>query len=482
MRPLNASLFALSLIILTSSFAVAQVTINEVMINDFSTDDSTYVELYGPAGTDLNGWQLVGVNGYTGLEYATINLTGVIPAGGFFVIGESDGVSNVDLIDPAVDFQNGPDNIQLKQGAAIIDAIGYGTFASPDTCFRGEGQPCSNQSNGSSLCRYPDGHDTNNNEVDFLLTVYLTPGEINDLGGVVPYYTLSELRAGFSTMLGQVVSTSGIATVPSTWFGGSQTISAYIQDDMAGINIFGGSWVFAPGDFINVTGTLAQYNNLLEVTSVTQLTIGPYVAPPAPIAVNCQIANNNGENLESMLVSLEDVWITSDSPEWPITGNNENILITDSSGDTLVLRIDKDTDLDGWAGHPDMGDHFDLTAILNQFGSTYQALPRYQTDIQLLGVISHPLPGILSEFSLQAPHPNPFNPATMIDFNLTRPGHVTLEAFTLNGSRAATLLHDYLSAGRYQTNWNASALPSGLYLVRLVTAEGTLTTKAVLIK
>ncbi|MBN1549914.1 lamin tail domain-containing protein, partial [bacterium] len=155
------------------------ITINEMYINPPGTDVGCYVELYYPGGISLDGYSLVGVNGYNGSDYQSIALDGYsIPADGYFVIAQDASVSNADLIDSNVNYQNGPDNIQLRDGSDVVDAIGYGDFL-PTEFFAGEGSPAPAYFTGEhSHSRIPDGNDTNDNSVDFQ-SGNLTPGTMN---------------------------------------------------------------------------------------------------------------------------------------------------------------------------------------------------------------------------------------------------------------------------------------------------------------
>ena len=56
----------------------SSVWINELHYDNYSTDTNEAVEVAGAAGTDLNGWTLVGYNGNGGATYKTVNLSGVI--------------------------------------------------------------------------------------------------------------------------------------------------------------------------------------------------------------------------------------------------------------------------------------------------------------------------------------------------------------------------------------------------------------------
>lgn len=163
---------------------VEAIKLNEVYINSPGSDTGCFVELYFPGGTSLNGYSLVGVNGNGGTVYDIIDLTGYsIPADGYFVIAQDDTVANYDLIDTFVDYQNGPDSVQLRMDETIVDAMGYGDFSS--AVFGGEGLPVPYVSTEYSYSRIPDGTDTDDNSVDFLAG-NLTAGEANDEATIVP--------------------------------------------------------------------------------------------------------------------------------------------------------------------------------------------------------------------------------------------------------------------------------------------------------
>ncbi|HEY3293799.1 MAG TPA: T9SS type A sorting domain-containing protein [bacterium] len=85
-------------------------------------------------------------------------------------------------------------------------------------------------------------------------------------------------------------------------------------------------------------------------------------------------------------------------------------------------------------------------------------------------------------FGLRPNYPNPFNPTTEIAFDLPRTSVVTLTVHNLLGQEVASLTHDVLSAGRHTVMFDGGALPSGVYLCRLQTAEGMQTRKMMLLK
>jgi hypothetical protein len=74
-------------------------------------------------------------------------------------------------------------------------------------------------------------------------------------------------------------------------------------------------------------------------------------------------------------------------------------------------------------------------------------------------------------FALLQNYPNPFNSTTAISFQLSAVGFVTLKVFDVLGREAATLVDEMRQPGLYSVQWDASLLPSGVYLYRLRAVE-----------
>lgn len=92
------------------------------------------------------------------------------------------------------------------------------------------------------------------------------------------------------------------------------------------------------------------------------------------------------------------------------------------------------------------------------------------TDIQwpALGVEPRPAAeGLPAGYALAQNYPNPFNPVTTIAFDVAQAGLVTLNVYNLLGQNVANLVNDNLNAGRYELQFDASGLASGLYMYRL---------------
>lgn len=83
--------------------------------------------------------------------------------------------------------------------------------------------------------------------------------------------------------------------------------------------------------------------------------------------------------------------------------------------------------------------------------------------------------------------PNPFNPRTTIRYSLPRTGHVALVIYDLQGRRVRSLVDKVEAAGEQSVGWDGrddegQAVASGGYVVRLVTDQGTRTSKLTLLR
>ena len=89
---------------------------------------------------------------------------------------------------------------------------------------------------------------------------------------------------------------------------------------------------------------------------------------------------------------------------------------------------------------------------------------------------------IPSDFVLYDNFPNPFNPSTTISFGLPEDTRVSLKVYNLLGAEVKTLAQGNYSAGYHTMRFDASNLPSGVYLYSLRTSKAALTRKMLLIK
>ncbi len=86
------------------------------------------------------------------------------------------------------------------------------------------------------------------------------------------------------------------------------------------------------------------------------------------------------------------------------------------------------------------------------------------------------------EFALMQNYPNPFNPSTIISFQIPKSGLVSLKIYDVLGIEIATLLNEEKNPGKYEIDFNASYLSSGIYFYTLRAGNFISIKKMILIK
>lgn len=130
------------------------------------------------------------------------------------------------------------------------------------------------------------------------------------------------------------------------------------------------------------------------------------------------------------------------------------------NGETITLRLDDEYSNYSYV----ISDH---RPVMSQF-----------TDFQT-GIKDSPeLPG---SFGLVA-YPNPFNASTNINFALTRASKARIDIYDCLGRLNRTIIDGHFEAGRYEVNFDAGELASGVYFIKLTSDYNTEIKKINLIK
>ena len=88
----------------------------------------------------------------------------------------------------------------------------------------------------------------------------------------------------------------------------------------------------------------------------------------------------------------------------------------------------------------------------------------------------------LDKVRLYANYPNPFNPKTIIKFELSKPENVELKVYNSLGQLVNTLVNTMFVAGTHFVEFDATNLPSGVYFYTIETKSHSESRKMVLIK
>ncbi|MBL7136706.1 MAG: DUF3160 domain-containing protein [Candidatus Marinimicrobia bacterium] len=98
------------------------------------------------------------------------------------------------------------------------------------------------------------------------------------------------------------------------------------------------------------------------------------------------------------------------------------------------------------------------------------------------GNIMEEIKPIPNEMMLSQNYPNPFNPVTTIEFTIPKSTFINITVYDVMGRVIKNLVEEYINAGNYSIKWDATDIPSGIYLITMSSGTYSQTQKALLLK
>jgi len=145
-----------------------------------------------------------------------------------------------------------------------------------------------------------------------------------------------------------------------------------------------------------------------------------------------------------------------------------------AAGSTLTIEAYNTVTMSAATGTVTIGGHTGSgsSRLSDEHDAPYQPIIEYHHEKENVPV----------EFKLAANYPNPFNPATMINYQLPENRQVRLDVFDILGRHVSTLVNETVEAGYHQVSFDASGLSSGVYLYRIQAGEFVQTRKMLMVK
>ena len=88
----------------------------------------------------------------------------------------------------------------------------------------------------------------------------------------------------------------------------------------------------------------------------------------------------------------------------------------------------------------------------------------------------------INKFRLSQNYPNPFNPSTTIGYQIPKSGIVKIAVYNMLGQKVKTLVNTFKTAGKYQAEFNAAYLSSGIYIYKMQAGNFAEVKKMLLLK
>jgi|CZKP01.1.fsa_nt_gi hypothetical protein len=323
----------------------------------------------------------------------------------------------------------------------------------------------------------------------------------------IQHVRYSPFGSGYSGYNGYPVTISGVVTADTSKIpgGGTDPTRVYIQNGStpwSGIILgylgpFGTNVsVLKQGDLITISGipVLASSSGT-RLDTITALTVVSHNNPlPASHVMKTSdvgystLGTLTAEPWSSCIVTYNAVKI--DSANIGTTTYGESYGLDSSAGNHTMLNW-ADGRTQFWAGPTNVlvtkGDYFgSITGILGFTFSAYKLTPRDSNDIvgyrRFVTGVTGDKNVIPTQYKLNQNFPNPFNPSTIISYDIPKSGIVSLKIFNVLGQLVRTLVNQTQTAGTHQVTFNASSLSTGVYFYSLSVDNFTQVKKMMLIK
>jgi len=332
-----------------SGLASAQMMITEIMYNppESGGDSLEFIEFTNAslAPVNLNGWAVT-----EGVDYTFGNIT-VLPAGTVVICVDSVAMQNVFSVAAyqwtSGALGNGGEDIVLKDNfGTTIDSVDYDD---------GAPWPVEPDGNGPSLV-FCDPLLDNNDPANWMVStdstgviinsieVIASPGTIDQACSTMvvppstPEYAIADINNvdmnGEADSLGVVCWTRGVVLGVDLRGGNGLQFTIWDQE---GIGVFSfddlDNYVVTQGDSILIRGVIGQFNGLTQINpdSISLLNSGNVVPNPS-------LVTSLGESDESEPRRIENFWV------FDIDNFGNHTLV--NGNDTVVMRVDTDTDVD----------------------------------------------------------------------------------------------------------------------------------------
>ncbi|MDB2581112.1 lamin tail domain-containing protein [Schleiferiaceae bacterium] len=385
-----------------TSCATTTTGCTELFFSEYAEGSSNnkYIEIYNPTANAVSlSSYTVYQSGNGGSYTNTFTTNATIASGGVYMIAANQAdasilaVADTAMAYPSIAHFNGDDAMILVSGTDTVDIIGVPGVDPGSSWTVGTGSTANHTlvrmaSIGAGSTDWTTGatewdvyaqntwtymgaHTSN--------CIYVAPAPTFD--SVVAINTFNSNDAnGVADSLGAMKWIKVIVT--SIDFDGNAGYSFYGEDATDGINIYNfadQSGYTAPmmGDSLYIHGEVEQFSGLTELKPDSIYLLSSGNALPA-----ASIETALDETTESELIKLIGFTL-ADATQWPASGSSANVDITNGT-DTMTMRIDSDTDIDGSTAPVGT---FDVTGIGSQYDSSspydegYQIFPRQLTDI-----------------------------------------------------------------------------------------------------
>ena len=276
---------------------------------------------------------------------------------------------------------------------------------------------------------------------------------------------------------GVVTAGTGEAGAPSRWVIQEREEGPHGGYAYGGILVYEGTatYEYFRGDVVEIGGYGQEFFGLSEIEphngeAVNLVAFGSEL-PPASRVNTRILADDTGEDGNGRFgEAWESVWVKTFAAQVVDTLGFGEYIVSDTGARADSVVVDPIVDL---TYIPTIGDVLFVEGFMDYAFGEFQVTPiadEFITLTQWTGV--EDTPQVQASGGFESIYPNPFNPATKINFVLNRGELTQLNIYNLRGELVRSLVNERLPMGSYSLTWDGrdadgQGVASGAYFARL---------------
>ena len=218
----------------------------------------------------------------------------------------------------------------------------------------------------------------------------------------------------------------------------------------------------------HLTSMIYESNKSLSINNL------PYdLSHDITFGMDIMLLHPNGSGYETQSENIDLTWDIVNLPE-----NITLSLINNLTGQSVNLYGFPSSNV----SLPSKGGFPFPTELMETYPAIGESLFSLSVNVNLESLHNEGQKLLPNDITLYDAYPNPFNPSTIINFDIKERSNVSLDIFDLKGRKVASLINEVMMPGNHKTNWNPGLLPSGVYIVELRNGKKSLNQKITYIK
>jgi len=185
------------------------------------------------------------------------------------------------------------------------------------------------------------------------------------------------------------------------------------------------------------------------------------------------------DNIESLNIKNGD-WILAynnetlvGSRKWNNNKKINDIAVMGNDGSDYSIGFCNNGDIPKFKIFKTTGEYIDLYGEISSWNNL---------NINFINLFVDEYSVVPIDFKISNVYPNPFNPMTSFNLELSNDEFIEIVIYNLYGKLVDSLFSGYLDKGIHTYTWNASKFTSGIYFIYANTAENSISKKVTLIK